>query len=61
MITFDTLCIGYSEQPGKPVVRFANGREETADVVVACDGVKSAIRRQLIGDRPHYLGLQGNA
>lgn len=57
MITFDTLCIGYTEQPGKSVVRFANGREETADVMVACDGVKSAIRRQLIGDRPHYLGL----
>lgn len=57
MITFDTLCTGYTEHQGKLVVRFANGREETADVVVACDGVKSAIRHQLIGDRPHYLGL----
>ena len=56
-ITFDTRGIGYTERQGKPVVRFANGHEETADVVIACDGVKSAIRHQLIGDRPHYLGL----
>jgi len=57
MITFDTFCTGYTEHQGKPVMRFANGREEIADVVVACDGVESAIRHQLIGDRPHYLGL----
>src|SRR5262249_7683552 len=57
LITFDMLCTGYTEHQGKPVVRFADGREETADVVVACDGVKSAIRHQLVGDRPHYLGL----
>ncbi len=57
MITFDALCTGYAERQGKLVVRFADGHEETADVVVACDGVKSAIRHQLIGDQPHYLGL----
>jgi salicylate hydroxylase len=57
LITFDARCTGYTEHQGKPVVRFADGREETADIVVACDGVKSAIRQQLIGDRPHYLGL----
>jgi 2-polyprenyl-6-methoxyphenol hydroxylase-like FAD-dependent oxidoreductase len=56
-ITFDAPCTGYAQQQGKPVVRFANGREEIADIVVACDGVKSAIRQQLIGDSPHFLGL----
>jgi 2-polyprenyl-6-methoxyphenol hydroxylase-like FAD-dependent oxidoreductase len=57
MITFDMLCTGYTQKQGKPVVKFSDGREETADVVVACDGVKSVIRRQFIGDAPHYLGL----
>ncbi len=56
-MTFDTLCTGYTEKQGKPVVRISDGREETADVVVACDGVKSAIRHQLVGDLPHFLGL----
>jgi 2-polyprenyl-6-methoxyphenol hydroxylase-like FAD-dependent oxidoreductase len=57
MITFDMFCTGYTVHQGKPVVRFTNGCEATADVVVACDGVKSAIRQQLIGDQPHFLGL----
>lgn len=57
LITFDARCTGYTEYQGKPVVKFADGREETADIVVACDGLKSAIRQQLVGDRPHYLGL----
>lgn len=57
MITFDMFCTGFTRQQGKPVVRFTNGYEATAGVVVACDGVKSAIRQQLIGDHPHFLGL----
>jgi 2-polyprenyl-6-methoxyphenol hydroxylase-like FAD-dependent oxidoreductase len=57
LITFDACCSGYTERQGKPVVRFADGREEMADLVVDCSGVKSAIRQQLIGDQPHYLGL----
>lgn len=56
-ITFDTLCTGYTEKQGKPVVRLSDGREETSDVVIACDGVKSAIRHQLVRDLPHFLGL----
>jgi salicylate hydroxylase len=57
LITFDTCCTGYAERAGKPTVRFADGREETADIVVDCSGVKSAIRQQLVGDQPQYLGL----
>jgi salicylate hydroxylase len=57
LITFDTNCTGYTEHGSKPVVMFANGQVETADVVIACDGVKSAIRQQMVGDRPRYLGL----
>jgi salicylate hydroxylase len=38
-------------------VQFANGQCVEADYVVACDGVASAIRQQMIGDQSHYLGL----
>jgi 2-polyprenyl-6-methoxyphenol hydroxylase-like FAD-dependent oxidoreductase len=57
LITFDACCTGYTECQGKPVVQFADGRMDSADIVVDCSGVKSVIRRQLIGDRPHYLGI----
>jgi 2-polyprenyl-6-methoxyphenol hydroxylase-like FAD-dependent oxidoreductase len=60
-IFFAMPCTGFAEKHGKPAVLFANGHEETADVVVACDGVKSVIRQQLIGDTPHYLGLSAIA
>jgi 2-polyprenyl-6-methoxyphenol hydroxylase-like FAD-dependent oxidoreductase len=56
-IEFDTVCTSFTVREGKPVVLFANGREEAADLVVACDGVNSVIRKQMIGDERHYLGI----
>jgi salicylate hydroxylase len=38
-------------------VIFTGGRHTEGDVVVGCDGVGSALRRQLIDDVPHFLGL----
>jgi salicylate hydroxylase len=38
-------------------VIFTGGRHVDGDVVVGCDGVNSALRRQLVGDSPHFLGL----
>jgi 2-polyprenyl-6-methoxyphenol hydroxylase-like FAD-dependent oxidoreductase len=58
-IEFHTTCTGFTAREGKPVVFFANGREEAADLVVACDGVNSVIRKQMIGDERHYLGISG--
>jgi 2-polyprenyl-6-methoxyphenol hydroxylase-like FAD-dependent oxidoreductase len=57
LIRFGAVCTGYHSRDGKPVADVENGTEESADLVVACDGVKSAIRRQMIADEPHYLGL----
>jgi 2-polyprenyl-6-methoxyphenol hydroxylase-like FAD-dependent oxidoreductase len=37
--------------------RFADGREERGDVLVGADGIKPAVRRQLLGDEPlRYAG-----
>jgi len=57
LIRFGTVCTGYHSRDGKPAADFENGEEESADLVVACDGVKSVVRRHMIGDEPHYLDL----
>jgi salicylate hydroxylase len=38
-------------------VVFTGGRHVDGDVVIAADGVGSALRRQLVDDPPHFLGL----
>jgi len=46
------------DQDGSGVlVHFSNGRRERADLLVACDGFRSAVRAQLAPDvRPNYAG-----
>ncbi len=56
-VHFNTPCLGFIEREGKPVISLAGGREESADLIVACDGVNSLIRQQMIGDLPNYLGI----
>ncbi len=56
-VSFNKRCVGYKEQGGRPTALFEDGTEESADLIVACDGVSSPIRSQMIGDRPQYLGL----
>jgi 2-polyprenyl-6-methoxyphenol hydroxylase-like FAD-dependent oxidoreductase len=54
---FGETCTGYTNDDGRPIVTFASGKEMGADLVVGCDGVHSVIRRQMIGDSRHYLGI----
>jgi 2-polyprenyl-6-methoxyphenol hydroxylase-like FAD-dependent oxidoreductase len=48
---------GYAQSENSVQIRFAEGPPATADVVVAADGVASALRGQMIGDQKRYLGL----
>jgi salicylate hydroxylase len=50
-------ALGYEMLEGRCRVIFTGGRHVDGDVLVGCDGVGSALRRQLIGDPPHFLGL----
>jgi 2-polyprenyl-6-methoxyphenol hydroxylase-like FAD-dependent oxidoreductase len=47
------------EEGGKPTIRFGDGGEETADLIVGADGIRSPLRKALFGDgdeyRPKYL------
>lgn len=56
-IQFGAQVVGYSHETRRPVIHLHSGESVVADVVVACDGVHSAIRRQMIGDTLEYTGL----
>jgi 2-polyprenyl-6-methoxyphenol hydroxylase-like FAD-dependent oxidoreductase len=48
---------GFSQDDGGVTVRLASGAEESADVLIGADGLRSAVRRQLAGDGdPIYQG-----
>src|SRR5262245_45566688 len=53
VVRWNTRVLGYKQTGGKVVVQLEGGGEHTADLVVACDGVRSAIRNQMIGDAMH--------
>ncbi len=40
------------EQDGGAIARFTDGSEEAGDVLIGADGLRSAVRRQLLGDEP---------
>jgi salicylate hydroxylase len=54
-IHYGKACVGY--EPGAAEALFAGGGRVAADAVVGCDGVASAVRQQMIGDRTNFLGL----
>src|SRR5690606_7511845 len=46
----DHRCTGLEQRSDGVLLRFQNGQERLVSVVVACDGVNSAVRRQLVPD-----------
>jgi salicylate hydroxylase len=48
-------CVGAFSSDGAAHARFSNGSEAEADVIIAADGIRSAIRAQLFGaDSPRF-------
>ena len=41
-------CVGFEEDAGRAVVRFANGVSVDADVVIAADGIHSTLQRYVV-------------
>lgn len=49
--------VGYAQNADGVTARFADGREERGDVLIGADGIKSVVRKQLLGDEPlRYAG-----
>ena len=60
--SFDKKLLGYTQSEEEVVLEFADGTEDTAGVVIACDGIHSAVRRQMLGADnpatcPEYSGM----
>jgi salicylate hydroxylase len=50
-------CTGYRQCDDGIEVHFEDGTSVQADYLIACDGMSSAIRQQMVGDEKRYLGL----
>ena len=57
-VSWNARAVGF-EQEGERVVtlRLEDGSSRTGDVLVACDGARSAARLQVFGERLRYVGL----
>jgi salicylate hydroxylase len=50
-------CVGAESRNGVAGLTFEDGSSAEADVVVGCDGIRSAVRRTVFGgEGPHYAG-----
>jgi len=57
-LTWGARCTGVSRQGSSWSVEFEDREPVEAGLVVAADGVRSALRKVVVGDELHYLGLQ---
>ena len=48
-IQLNRRTVGYEEDSGGVTLRFADGTTERGDVVVGADGIRSAVREQILG------------
>ena len=58
VVQLGATCTSY-EQDGGVTLTLADGREERGAALIAADGIRSAIREQLLGDAPRYAGYSG--
>ena len=50
-------CVGFHQDATGVTARFADGREARGDVLIGTDGIKSAVRHQVVGPEPfRYRG-----
>ncbi|MBI5517118.1 MAG: FAD-dependent monooxygenase [Deltaproteobacteria bacterium] len=50
-------CTGYAQDGTRVTARFSDGGDEACDVLVGADGLRSAVRAQVLGDgEPVYAG-----
>ena len=51
-ITLDAKAESFEERPDGVTLQLAGGRQVTGEVLVGADGIKSAIRAQILGETP---------
>lgn len=59
IVQYRTVSSVIIEEGTKPTIRFSDGGQETADLIVGADGIRSPLRKALFGEaeeyRPKYL------
>ncbi|KDR80975.1 hypothetical protein GALMADRAFT_1117498 [Galerina marginata CBS 339.88] len=51
----------YTQRPGGPItLLFEDGTRSSCDILLGADGVKSAVRRSLLGEKAQWAQSQGN-
>jgi 2-polyprenyl-6-methoxyphenol hydroxylase-like FAD-dependent oxidoreductase len=56
-VRYGDACTGFERHGDHPVALLESGGRIECDYLVAADGVRSAIRSQMIGDQPRFLKL----
>jgi salicylate hydroxylase len=56
-VRYGFQALGFEAMANRIRMICTAGRQTAGDVVGGCDGVGSTLRRQLIDDAPHFLGL----
>jgi 2-polyprenyl-6-methoxyphenol hydroxylase-like FAD-dependent oxidoreductase len=56
-VAWNARAVRFDQSETRAEVELEGGEVRTADVVVACDGARSAARRQVLGDELRYVGL----
>jgi 2-polyprenyl-6-methoxyphenol hydroxylase-like FAD-dependent oxidoreductase len=57
VVHLNAECTGFTEDKDGVTIRFADGREERGDLLIAADGGRSTLRQQLLGPSPvKYAG-----
>ena len=58
-IRTDHRCVGFEQDDAVARLRFANGESAEADVVIAADGIQSALQRYVVAPQPpEYSGVR---
>jgi 2-polyprenyl-6-methoxyphenol hydroxylase-like FAD-dependent oxidoreductase len=58
VVTLGTKLESFSQDGETVVAHFSEGREETADLLVGADGLRSTVRARILGDGPpRYAGF----
>ncbi len=52
LIRLGHRLVDFVERPGHVEARFANGHVARGDLLIGADGLKSAVRRQIVGETP---------
>jgi 2-polyprenyl-6-methoxyphenol hydroxylase-like FAD-dependent oxidoreductase len=59
VVTLGAEVVDFAQDDSGVSVKLGDGREERGSVLLGADGIRSAVRRKLLGDEPRFAGYSG--